>query len=148
MSDFETEIMHGLENNDKQLLAIRRRQANYTQQVFDVISISPKKSFNLGIEAKSISTEKGAKKLYFSRNFKEKQIERTTRALEKSGLNGLLAVRLRRGKGRKTIDKAIPWYEVLTKLEDGGNGFSVEEIKTYPSMQKIYEHGFKYFVNN
>lgn len=103
-------------------------------------SLNP--DYYLGIECKSISTDKGAKALYFTQHFTtdkngSHQVERMSDYLRMSGRKGFLAVELRQGVGRIRNAYAIPWNIVTKRFEEGGNGFKVEEIMEFPGIERI-----------
>lgn len=103
-------------------LAFRRRQAKGCSQVLDVLVDNP----FIGVECKSVDFRK-YKKLYFSSHFSDGQIERESEFLGRSGRSGFLAVELRRGRGRKKRFVGVPWTD-LWFCYIHGKGVGLEDL--------------------
>ena len=135
MSEFERSLVHSFNKffkGESQIkgIAYRRKQSRFTQQVLDVLVDSPDLKFYLGIECKSISIKKGANKLYFSQHFSNRQIERTTFFLNKSGRKGYLAVEIKRGRGKSKKAYMIDWGIIEDRYSKNQKGLSIKEIKS------------------
>jgi len=140
MTDFEREIVKSFNQFFKQGgvegIAHRLKQHRFTSQMLDVLVDSPHKSFYLGIECKSVSTEKGAAALYFTQHFGTGQILRIDEFLKKSGRRGILAVELRRGSGKSREAHIINWTELRKRYAKGLVGFTVNEIVQFPEIRR------------
>jgi len=140
MTEFERELVQSFndffEKNRVNGIAYRLKQHRFTSQVLDILVDSPIKDYYLGIECKSISTEKGTNTLYFTQHFSKKrehQVERIARFLEKSGRKGLLAVELRQGSGHAREAHIIPWNILIKKYREEV-GYTLEEIRGFPEI--------------
>ncbi|WGI17441.1 hypothetical protein [Methanonatronarchaeum sp. AMET-Sl] len=149
MTEFERDLVKSFnsffEREGVRAIAYRRKQHRFSSQFVDILVDSIKPEFYIAIENKSISTAKGAKKLYFSQHFSENQVERIDKFLNKSGRRGYLAVELKQGRGNPRKAFLIPWDEVITRYKDGENGFGVNEIKEF---REIKRNGKKYRVKS
>ncbi|PTD93849.1 hypothetical protein C9439_05565 [archaeon SCG-AAA382B04] len=143
MTEFERGLVNSLnkffEKNDIQAIAYRRKQHRFSSQFIDVLVDSLDPDYYLAIENKSISTRKGAKKLYFSQHFSENQINNITDFLNRSGRTGYLAVELKRGRGKSRLAFMIKWEDVINKLEKNEVGFKLNEIKRFPRIERCGE---------
>lgn len=137
MSDFENDLKNAINTNLEEIgegIAYRRKQAQYTSQILDVIVDNP----YIGIECKSVS-KKSSKKLYFSQHFSEDQVERTTEFLDKSDRAGFLALEIRRGRGKSRQAYLIPWWWVhLTKIS-GYSGIPFSAVRDRVGSKGIVE---------
>lgn len=149
MTQFERELVNSFnqyfEGKPIRGVAYRLKQHRFTSQVVDILVDSLHPDFYLGIECKSISTDKGATSLYFTQHFSTDkrgthQIERMTEFLKNSGRKGILAVELRRGFGHPRRAYIIPWDQVLERFRGDGVGFSVDEIETFPQIKREGDH--------
>lgn len=149
MTEFERELVNSFneyfQNNSTRGIAYRLKQHRFTSQVVDILVDSLHPDFYLGIECKSISTDKGATALYFTQHFSTDkdgvhQAERMTQFLRDSGRKGLLAIELRRGIGRPRKAYIIPWDQVLDRFKNDEVGFQVDEIQEYPEITREGEH--------
>lgn len=142
MTEFERELVQSFndffEKNRVNGIAYRLKQHRFTSQVLDILVDSPIKDHYIGIECKSISTEKGTNTLYFTQHFsknREHQVERITKFLQKSGRTGFLAIELRQGSGHAREAHIIPWNSLLKKYQEGV-GFTLEEIRSFPGIER------------
>lgn len=152
MTEFERELVKSFntyfEESGIKGIAFRLKQHRFTHQYLDVIVDSLHPDYYLGIECKSISTDKGVKALYFTQHFTTDkqglhQVERMSDYLRLSGRKGFLAVELRQGIGKARIAFAIPWKMVTDRFEAGESGFKVDEILEFP---KIKRAGILYII--
>lgn len=133
------------EENKIKGIAYRIKQHKFSGQFLDILVDSLDPNYYLGIECKSISTEKGAASLYFSQHFSrdkngEHQIERISKFLERSGRKGLLVVELREGTGKPRQAHAIKWKAIEERFYNNKPGFKVEEIKQFPKLLRTKGH--------
>ncbi len=143
MTDFERSLVKSFnrffESRKIRGIAYRRKQHRFSSQFVDILVDSFNPDFYLAIENKSLKTS-SADKLYFSQHFSKTdeghQVERIDDFVHRSGRKGFLAVELRRGTGRPRKAYMIPWNEVMERFENGGKGFSVEEIKDFPEIKR------------
>jgi len=144
MTDFEREIVKSFnrffERGRVKGIAYRLKQYRFTSQIVDVLVDSPHKDFYLGIECKSVSTDKGAAALYFTQHFGTGQILRIDDFLKKSGRRGVLAVELRRGSGKSREAHIIKWTELRKRYAKGAVGFTVDEIVHSPEIRRKGAH--------
>jgi hypothetical protein len=145
MTEFERQLVKSFntyfKENGIKGIAFRLKQHRFTHQYLDVIVDSLHPDYYLGIECKSISTDKGAKALYFTQHFTtdkqgSHQVDRMSEYLRLSGRKGFLAVELRQGAGKGRVAFAIPWKVVADRFESGANGFKVEEIREFPEIER------------
>ncbi|MCL7413945.1 MAG: hypothetical protein M8353_10090 [ANME-2 cluster archaeon] len=145
MTEFERHLVKSFniyfEENGIKGIAFRLKQHRFTHQFLDVIVDSLHPDYYLGIECKSIATDKGAKTLYFTQHFttdKEgaHQVDRMSDYLRLSGRKGFLAVELRQGAGTGRAAFAIPWKVVTDRFESGEPGLKVDEIREFPEIQR------------
>ncbi len=146
MTDLERELVKSFnaffEENKIRGISYRIKQHRFSSQFLDILVDSLDPDYYLGIECKSISTEKGAASLYFTQHFSrdkngEHQIDRISRFLEKSGRKGLLIIELREGKGRAREAYAIKWQAIEKRYREKKPGFKVEEIKHFPKLLRV-----------
>jgi len=146
MTEFERHLVKSFniffQENGIKGIAFRLKQHRFTHQFLDVIVDSLHPDYYLGIECKSISTDKGAKVLYFTQHFTTDkqgahQVDRMSDYLRLSGRKGFLAVELRQGVGKGRVAFAIPWNVVSERFEDGGKGFKVDEIREFPEIERV-----------
>jgi len=159
MTEFERELVKSFNiffsENGIKGIAFRLKQHRFTHQYLDIVVDSLHPDYYLGIECKSISTDKGAKALYFTQHFTtdkngSHQVERMSDYLRLSGRKGFLAVELRQGVGRGRNAYAIPWNIITQRFEEGGKGFKVEEIMEFPGIERtggLYRIETKKWVN-
>lgn len=145
MSEFERELVksfniffseHGING-----IAYRIKQHRFSAQILDVLVDSLDPKYYLGVECKSISTNKGACALYFTQHFsvdKEgvHQIAKIDEFLKKSGRRGYLATELRKGSGRARIAHLIEWNEVMKRFKSNQLGFSVSELSDFTLIRR------------
>lgn len=140
MTEFERDLVRSFNDffgeEGISAVAYRRKQHRFSSQVVDVLVDSLNPDYYLAIENKSISTAKGAGALYFSQHFSDSQVPRLSEFLGKSGRRGFLAVELKRGTGRKRKAFVIPWDDVVDRFESEKPGFPVEEIHSYPELER------------
>jgi hypothetical protein len=145
MTEFERTLVRSFnrffEDNRIRAVAHRIKQHRFTPQYLDVLVDSLNPDYYLGIECKSISTDKGAGALYFSQHFTTDkngihQVERISDYIARSGRNGFLAVELRHGAGRKRTAHAIPWGDIEERYGCGDLKYSVCEIQEYPEIKR------------
>lgn len=131
-------------------IAFRLKQSRFGTQHIDVLVDSINKAHYLAIECKSIGPpeEKGQphRKLYFS-DFSvdkkgEHQITRIGRFLRKGGRFGILAIELRKGKGKgpqQTNDiYFIPFHHVEAWFEAGIKGIDSASLDgNFPKLEKV-----------
>lgn len=153
MTEFERQLVQSFNvffsEHEIKAIAFRLKQHRFTHQYLDVIVDSLHPDYYLGIECKSISTEKGARSLYFTQHFTTDkngahQVERMTDYLRLSGRKGFLAVELRPGSGRERTAYAIPWHIVAERFEAGEKGLNVEAIMEFPQIERT---GSLYRIN-
>ncbi|MBW6519068.1 MAG: hypothetical protein K0A89_11285 [ANME-2 cluster archaeon] len=146
MTEFERHLVKSFnlyfEENRLKGIAFRLKQHRFTHQFLDVIVDSLHPDYYLGIECKSISTDKGAKTLYFTQHFTTDkdgahQVDRMSDYLRLSGRKGFLAVELRQGVGKGRVAFAIPWKVVAGRFKDDEKGFRVDEIKEFPEIERV-----------
>ncbi len=150
MTEFERELVKAFnsffEEEDIDGFAHRKKQHRFSSQICDVLVDSPHEMFYLAIENKSVKTS-STNKLYFSQHFSSSedghQVERISDFLDRSGRKGLLAVELKRGRGRPREAYLVPWNEIRRRYENGEAGLSIEDIRGHP---EILRSGEKYSV--
>lgn len=145
MTEFERQLVKSFNSYFKEKgikgIAFRLKQHRFTHQYIDVIVDSLHPDYYLGIECKSISTDKGTKVLYFTQHFTTDkqgvhQVDRMSEYLRLSGRKGFLAVELRQGAGRRRTAFAIPWRVVAERFEANKSGFKVDEIRKFPEIER------------
>lgn len=146
MTEFERHLVKSFntffQEKDIKGISFRLKQHRFTHQFLDVIVDSLHPDYYLGIECKSISTDKGARALYFTQHFTtdkqgSHQVERMSDFLRLSGRKGFLAVELRQGVGKGRVAFAIPWNVVVDRFEAGERGFKVDEIRAFPEIERV-----------
>ncbi len=149
MTEFERELVKSFnsyfERKGVRAIAYRRKQHRFSSQFIDILVDSIKPDYYIAIENKSISTAKGAKKLYFSQHFSDNQVSRINRFIEKSGRKGYLAVELKQGRGNPRRAFLVPWSAVIKRYKDDESGFDVQEIKDFSEIER---NGDKYQVGS
>lgn len=146
MTEFERGLVNAFneffEKEEINGIAHRKKQHRFSSQLCDVLVDSEHEMFYLAIENKSIK-ESSTNKLYFSQHFSESdnghQVERITDFLNRSGRKGLLAVEIKRGRGRPREAYAVPWRVVKRKYQNGDPGLSIEEIREHPEILRSSE---------
>lgn len=141
MTEFERELVNAFNSFFDQEgidgIAHRKKQHRFSSQLCDVLVDSRHEMFYLAIENKSLK-ESSTNKLYFSQHFSESdkghQVDRITDFLDKSGRKGILAVEIKRGRGRQRQAYAVPWNLVRKRYENGSSGLSLEEIRQHPEI--------------
>jgi hypothetical protein len=145
MSEFERELVKSFNvffsEHDINGIAYRIKQHRFSAQVLDVLVDSLDTKYYLGIECKSISTDKGASTLYFTQHFSvdksgAHQIVKIDEFLKKSGRKGYLAIELRKGSGRARIAYLIEWNEVMKRFMSNQLGFGVSELDNFSSIYR------------
>jgi hypothetical protein len=135
------------EENDIPAYAHRLRQAGYTSQHIDLLSLSAEPRYYIGVECKS-AVEKDANGrpfsiLYFSRYFTMAkdghQVTRTCEYLAKTGLKGYLAMEIRARP--KNHIYFIPFDVVEENYVKGLNGLTREVIESYPDVLEVGVEG-------
>lgn len=162
LSNFEPFIVNAINSffavTNQHGFAYRLKQSKFREQYVDVLVDSPVKEFSaIAIECKSVEQfRKNAevKTLYFSGGFTEDkkgehQVERITKFCRDCGRRGFLAVRIQRGKGRKSSAHFLPWTVVNERFTSGEKGILLEEIQTFPRFWKVdgvynFDHVIKY----
>ncbi|MCL7414589.1 MAG: hypothetical protein M8349_00800 [ANME-2 cluster archaeon] len=146
MTEFERQLVRSFniffQENGIKGISFRLKQHRFTHQFLDVIVDSLHPDYYLGIECKSISTDKGTKALYFTQHFTTDkqgahQVDRMSDFLRLSGRKGFLAVELRQGVGKGRVAFAIPWNVVAERFEADGKGFRVDEIREFPKIERV-----------
>ncbi|WP_086637379.1 hypothetical protein [Methanonatronarchaeum thermophilum] len=149
MTEFERDLVKSFnsyfEKNGVRAIAYRRKQHRFSSQFVDILVDSIKPDYYIAIENKSISTAKGAKKLYFSQHFSKNQVERIDTFLNKSGRNGYLAVELKQGRGKPRQAFMIPWNVIIKRYHEDESGLGVKEIKRFMEIER---NGEKYKVGS
>ena len=149
MTEFERQLVRSFNTYFKENrikgIAFRLKQHRFSHQYLDVIVDSLHPDYYLGIECKSISTDKGAQVLYFTQHFTtdkqgSHQVDRMSEYLRLSGRKGFLAVELRQGVGKARAAFAIPWKVVADRFEAGKSGFKVAEIRKFPAIERNGSH--------
>ena len=135
------------ESNEINAYAHRLKQAGYSTQHIDILSLSDNKKYYMGIEAKSALkqdvNERPFTILYYSRYFVVSkkdgthQVPRTAEYIDKCGLNGVMAFELRGGRGRINHIYWVPFEEVVLNYNAGKAGMTLEEIKKYPDVLDV-----------
>lgn len=146
MTEFERELVNAFnkffEKEDLNGIAHRKKQHRFSSQLCDVLVDSEHEMFYLAIENKSIKTS-STNKLYFSQHFSESdnghQVKRISDFLRKSGRKGILAVELKRGRGKPRKAYAVPWSIVKQKYQNGDTGLHIDEIKEQPEILRSRE---------
>ncbi len=146
MTEFERELVNAFNNffeeEDINGIAHRKKQHRFSSQLCDVLVDSEHDMFYLAIENKSIK-ESSTGKLYFSQHFSESdkghQVDRISDFLDRSGRKGLLAVEIKRGRGRPREAFVVPWEVVRRRYEAGEAGLSLEEIRDHPEILRSSE---------
>ncbi|ODV50038.1 hypothetical protein C7960_1507 [Methanohalophilus euhalobius] len=145
MTEFERKLVQSFndyfENCNIKAIAHRIKQHRFTPQFLDVMVDSLNPDYYLGIECKSISTEKGANALYFSQHFTidkngAHQVIRISEYLRRSGRAGFLVVELRQGSGKSRQAYIIPWKDIEEKYESGELKYTIDEIKLYSKLER------------
>ncbi|MGB7787478.1 Holliday junction resolvase [Methanoregula sp.] len=135
MSDFEREVVHGLNRFFKtrniQGFAYRLKQHTFTSQYADVLVDSLNPTYYLSIECKSIID----KKLYFSQHFhldkkNVHQVDVISDFLARTGRIGFLAVEFRQGPGKASEAYLIPWASVVEHFRNK-KGISIDDARTF-----------------
>lgn len=147
MTEFEREIVNAFnrffEEEDIDAYAHRKKQHRFTSQVCDVLVDSPHEMFYLAIENKSVKTSSTGK-LYFTQHFSETeelhQVERIQDFIDRSGRKGLLAVELKRGRGKQREAYMVPWEKISRSYSNGEKGISIEEIREHPPIERDSEN--------
>lgn len=145
MSEFERELVKSFNvffsDHNINGIAYRIKQHRFSAQILDVLVDSLDTKYYLGIECKSISTDKGASTLYFTQHFSvdksgAHQIVKIDEFLKKSGRKGYLAIELRKGSGRTKIAYLIEWNEVMKRFMSNQLGFGVSELDNFSSIYR------------
>ena len=135
------------EENDIPAYAHRLKQAGWSSQHIDLLSLSAEPRYYLGVECKS-ALEKDANGrpfsvLYFSRYFTMSkdghQVPRTAEYLAKTGLNGYLAMEIRARP--KNHIYFIPFDVVEKNYAKGLAGLTREEIESYNDVLEVGVEG-------
>jgi hypothetical protein len=135
------------EENNIPAYAHRLKQAGWSSQHIDLLSLSSESRYYLGVECKS-AVEKDANKrpftiLYFSRYFcttkDGHQVPRTGEYLAKTGLIGYLAMEIRARP--KNHIYFIPFEVVEKNYAKGLTGLTREEIESYPDILDVGAEG-------
>lgn len=151
MTDHERELVNGFntffkneDDEDFQGYAFRRRQAQFVDQFGDVVvdwragaagmNMTRTKlgdnlcrHFGMIIECKSVSEDDISNvKLYFSKYFKDDQIERMTEFARRTGKVPLLCVEVRPGVGRQKSCYMYDWSRVVTAYNNDAVAPSLE----------------------
>lgn len=145
-NDFERVLVNSynqyFKTNNTKALAYRLKQSRFAPQPIDINVDSREPALYLGIECKSISTDKGASALYFSQHFTvdkrgKHQIERISDYLDKTGRKGYLAVELRNGIGKGREAYMIPFKMVTQRYHNHDTKLSLTEIRSYPALIRV-----------
>jgi len=137
MPNFENELTKAINRSfGEEGIACRRKQAKYTNQIFDILVDHPKNY--IAIECKSIKAS-STNKLYWSQHFSDNQIEKESNFLKKSGRNGFLAVELRRGRGKPKEAYLYGWLDLLDYYRTK-KGISIEDVIEF-GMEVCREEG-------
>lgn len=147
MTEFERELVKAFnqffEDEEINGIAHRKKQHRFSSQLCDVLVDSEHDMFYLAIENKSVKTS-STNKLYFSQHFSVSdgghQVERISDFLDKSGRKGLLAVELKRGRGRPREAYIVPWSVIREKYENGEAGLHLDEIRDHPEILRKSEN--------
>lgn len=147
MTEFERELVKAFnqffEEENINGIAHRKKQHRFSSQLCDVLVDSEHDMFYLAIENKSVKTS-STNKLYFSQHFSVSdgghQVERISDFLDKSGRKGLLAVELKRGRGRPREAYVVPWSVIREKYEAGETGLHLDEIRNHPEILRKSEN--------
>ena len=146
MTDFERELVNAFNSffDDEEIdgIAHRKKQHRFSSQLCDVLVDSRHEMFYLAIENKSVKTS-STNKLYFSQHFSVSdgghQVERISDFVDSSGRKGILAVELKRGRGKPRKAYAVPWDVVREKYQNDEAGLHLDEIKQYPEITRNSE---------
>lgn len=146
MTEFERELVNAFnkffEEEEIDGIAHRKKQHRFSTQLCDVLVDSEHEMFYLAIENKSVK-ESSTSKLYFSQHFSSSdnghQVERISDFLDRSGRKGILAVEIKRGRGRPREAYAVPWKVVKEKFEQGESGLPLDEIREHPEILRSGE---------
>lgn len=146
MTEFERELVKAFNNffQEEEIsgIAHRKKQHRFSSQLCDVLVDSEHEMFYLAIENKSVK-ESSTNKLYFSQHFSESdgghQVDRISDFLDRSGRKGILAVEIKRGRGRPREAYAVPWNIVRERFENGETGLHLDEIREYPEISRSSE---------
>jgi hypothetical protein len=146
MTEFERELVNAFnsffDDEEIQGIAHRKKQHRFSSQLCDVLVDSEHDMFYLAIENKSVK-EDATNKLYFSQHFSESdgghQVARISDFLDRSGRTGLLAVEIKRGRGRPREAYAVPWEVVRERFENGETGLHLDEIREFPQITRSGE---------
>jgi hypothetical protein len=145
MSEFERELVKSFNiffsAHHINGIAYRIKQHRFSAQILDVLVDSLDPKYYLGIECKSISTDKGTSALYFTQHFSvdksgAHQIVKIDEFLKKSGRRGYLAIELRKGSGRAKIAYLIEWNAVMKRYRSNQLGFGVSELDDFNSIRR------------
>lgn len=146
MTEFERELVNAFnkffEEEGIDGIAHRKKQHRFSSQLCDVLVDSEHEMFYLAIENKSVK-ESSTNKLYFSQHFSNSenghQVDRISEFLDRSGRKGLLAVEIKRGRGRPREAYIVPWKVVRKKFESGEFGLHLDEIREHPEILRSSE---------
>lgn len=146
MTEFERGLVNAFNNffQDESIdgIAHRKKQHRFSSQLCDVLVDSEHEMFYLAIENKSVK-ESSTNKLYFSQHFSVSdgghQVERISDFLDRSGRKGVLAVEIKRGRGRPREAYAVPWQVVRQKFENDETGLHLDEIREHPEILRSGE---------
>jgi len=146
MTEFERELVNAFNNffeeEEIEGIAHRKKQHRFSSQLCDVLVDSEHDMFYLAIENKSVK-ESSTNKLYFSQHFSESdkghQVERITEFLERSGRKGILAVEIKRGRGRPREAYAVPWRIIRKNYRENKPGLHLDKIREHPEITRSGE---------
>lgn len=146
MTEFERELVNAFndffEDEDIDGIAHRKKQHRFSSQLCDVLVDSEHEMFYLAIENKSVK-ESSTNKLYFSQHFSMSdgghQIDRISDFLDRSGRKGLLAVEIKKGRGRPREAYIVPWEIVRQRFEEDETGLHLDEIREHPEILRDSE---------
>jgi len=129
-------------NNCAKAIRLRQPQPYGGYQDADILVLSPLQRYRLAIECKSV-LEPTQKTIYFKSHFTidkkgQHQVTRMTDFCAKTGMCGILAVKLRSGvKGAKGEIRFVPWRVVNRLFEDGEKSISYETVRKWPEFKKV-----------
>lgn len=146
MTEFERELVNAFnkffEEEEIDGIAHRKKQHRFSSQLCDVLVDSEHEMFYLAIENKSVK-ESSTNKLYFSQHFSESdnghQVDRISNFLDRSGRKGILAVEIKRGRGKPREAYAVPWTVVRERFAEGESGLHLDEIRQHPEIMRSGE---------
>lgn len=122
---FENELHHALDDHYNHALVHRLKQNRFTPQEFDLIVIK----FNpIFIECKSRDIS-DRKTLKLSQLFHDEQLKKQLEVVNNTGLQGLLALELRRGRGHAKEAYMLPLSQcndARIEIEDPSLGVEIE----------------------